>query len=66
MLIPVAPIVPGSFQEFLKSLDPWEAGLFHTIELRHPPHEIARYLTEETFLEVRDGAEKFKCSAFGW
>jgi hypothetical protein len=66
MLIPAAPISPGSFQEFLTSLEPWEASLFHTIELRHPPHEIVRYLTEETFLGVSDGAEKFKCAAFRW
>ena len=66
MLTPTAPIVPGSFQEFLTSLEPWEASLFHTIELRHPPHEIVRYLTEETFLGVSDGAEKFKCATFGW
>ena len=36
MLVPAAPIVPSSFQEFLTSLEPWEASLFHTIELRHP------------------------------
>jgi len=66
MLIPAAPIVPGSFQEFLTSLEPLEASLFHTIELRHPPHKIVRYLTEETFLGVSNGAEKFKCAAFGW
>ena len=66
ILTSAAPIVPGSFQKFLKSLEPWEASLFHTIELRHPPHEIVRYLAEETFLGVSDGAEKFKCAAFEW
>jgi hypothetical protein len=67
MLIPVAPIVSDSFKEFLTSLEPWEASLFHKIELRNPPHEIARYLTEETFLGVSDdGTVKFKCFAFGW
>ena len=60
------PIVPGSFQEFLKPLEPWEPSLLHTIELRHPPQEIVRYLAEETFLGVSDGAEKFKFAAFGW
>jgi hypothetical protein len=44
--IPVASIVPGSFQEFLQSLEPWETSLFDTIELRHPPHGIVRYTTD--------------------
>ena len=44
----------------------WEAALFHTVELRHPPHEIVRYLAKETFLRVSNGAEKIKCAAFGW
>ena len=46
-----APIVTGWSQEFLTSLEPWEASLFHTIELRHPAHIIVRYLAEETFSE---------------
>ena len=33
ILTPAALIVPGSFQDFLKSLKPWKASLFHTIEL---------------------------------
>jgi hypothetical protein len=63
ILTPADPIVPGSFQAFLQSLEPWEAALFHTIELRYSPHEIVRYLTEETFLRVSDGAEKYNCAA---
>jgi hypothetical protein len=55
-----------SKHSFLQSLEPWEAALFHTIELRYSPHEIVRYLAEETFLGVSDGAEKYKCAAFGW
>jgi hypothetical protein len=66
MPIPAAPIVPSLFQEFLMSLETWKASLFHTIELRHPPHKIVRYLTAETFLGVSNGAEKFKCTVFRW
>ena len=64
---PAKSIPPESFLDHLQSLEPWEAVLFHTVEMSECPFTIVDLLTNNTFLGVSDGSVRFQREgAFGW
>jgi hypothetical protein len=58
---------PGAFTDFLENLQPWELSLFHTIDMRTYPTEMAMLLHSLSFLSACDGSIKFTThGSFGW
>jgi hypothetical protein len=50
---------PGAFSDFLEALQPWESSLFHSIDMKAYPTEVASLLRSYSFISASDGSVKF-------
>lgn len=58
---------PGTFEEFLADLPPWESSLFHSLQLETDPFTLLDYLISEPFSCTSDGSVRFlREGSFGW